>query len=108
MHCVVFDLETSALEAVGAGFMICAVFKPLSSDKLTTFRYDKLNCKPGKEKALVEEVIDYLSNFDLLIGHNIHKFDFPYIKSRAIQLGVPFTLEPFIYDTKEAFRRTGL
>ena len=108
MHCATFDIESSALEAVGAGFMICAVIKPLFSDKLITLRYDKLNCKPGKEKALVEDTIDNLSKFDLLIGHNIKSFDINYIKSRAIQLGVPYNLSPLVYDTKDAFKRTGL
>lgn len=87
--------------------MLCAVIKALDKPKPIVLRYDKLKCKPGKENYLVEDVIEALSGFDMVIGHNIHKFDLPYIKSRAIQLGIKFDLEPFVFDTKDAFKRTG-
>lgn len=85
---------------------MCCVIKPLDK-KHVTFRYDKYKCRPGQEKPLLIDVLNELSKYDLLVGHNAQNFDLKYLKSRAIQLGVPYTLEPFVYDTMMAFRRTG-
>lgn len=52
--------------------------------------------------------MDILSGYDLWIGHNITRYDFSYLKSRAIQLDVPMpSKRPFLYDTMLAFKRTG-
>lgn len=100
------DIETSALEAVGAGFLICAVVKPL--DKAPkVLRYDDLRCKPAQEKRLIEALVSELAKYDLLVGHNIDRFDLNFIKSRALQFGIPFALNPLVYDTLRAFRRCG-
>lgn len=103
----VVDLETTSLSAVGAGMIVCAVIKPLQEDA-EVLRYDYLNCKPGKEKKLVQEIVTRLENFHLLIGHNILSFDWGFLKSRAVSLGVPFKHFPLAYDTMRAFKRTGL
>lgn len=107
MDCAVIDLETTSLSAVGEGFILCGVVKPLR-EKPIVFRYDELHCKPGKEKRLITQLVEVMSTFDMLIGHNINRFDFPYVKSRASILGVPFNLRPLTYDTMLAFRRIGM
>jgi uncharacterized protein YprB with RNaseH-like and TPR domain len=55
----------------------------------------------------LEDVHKELSNYHIWIGHNIDKFDIPYLRSRAFRLEVVFDLSPFTYDTLKAFRRTG-
>lgn len=106
MRCATFDIETSGLEAVGAGFLLCVVIKPLDR-KHITLRYDKLGLSPGKEKLLVEMSLDELGKYDLLIGHNIISYDLAWLRSRATQFGIAYNLEPFAYDTLLAFRRVG-
>ncbi len=106
MDCATLDLETTDLSAVGHGFILCAVVKPLRSKPLV-FRYDELGCKPAREKKLVRALTDCLSEYDLWIGHNLDRFDFNFLKSRANLLGVPFQLRPLTYDTMKAFRRIG-
>jgi hypothetical protein len=101
-----FDLETSALEAVGAGFLLCAVVKPLD-EKPKIFRYDSPPCRPGHETRLVKDVLAELSKYDILVGHNTDKFDLNYLKSRALVLGIPYNIHAISYDTLKAFRRIG-
>jgi DNA polymerase III epsilon subunit-like protein len=50
-------------------------------------------------------LVDELSKYDLLIGHNLENFDLGFIRTRAYRCGVPFPLRPFTYDTMKAFRR---
>ena len=106
MKSATWDIETSALEAVGAGFILCAVVKP-HGKPAKIFRYDVLGCSPGSEAKLVSKLIKELEQFDVLIGHNEDRFDFPYVKTRAMVLGVPCALRPILYDTLRAFRRCG-
>lgn len=106
MRICTFDIETSALEAVGAGFVLCAVVKPLD-DKPIVLRYDMMSCSPGQEKPLLRKLADLLSGFHLWVAHNGENFDYKYLKSRIIQLELPNLPKPFIYDTMKAFRRTG-
>ena len=106
MNICTFDIETSALEAVGAGFVLCAVVKPLG-EKPIVLRYDKMSCSPGQEKPLLRKLTDILSGFHLWVAHNGINFDYKYLKSRNIQLELPPLPKPFLYDTMHAFRRTG-
>lgn len=100
------DIETSALEAVGAGFLLCAVVKE-EGGKPEIFRYDTLHCRPGKEKRLVKELVKELMKYDLLVGHNIERFDWNFIKSRAVFFDIKIPKTPLVYDTLHAFRRCG-
>lgn len=106
MKACVLDIETSDLAAVGAGFMLLACVKPVGKP-VKTFRYDTFKSKPAHEDKLLWELLKELSNYDMVIGHNVDRFDLPYIKSRSIVLGVPYALSPLTYDTLKAFRRCG-
>lgn len=106
MRIVTFDIECSGLDAVGSGFLMACVIKPLDK-KPIIFRYDEMSCRPGRETTLVNRVVEELNKYNMLIAHNGLRFDFPYIKSRCIQLGLKLPNPPFIYDTLLAFRRTG-
>lgn len=106
MRAAAFDIETTDLAGVGAGFILCAVVQPLNGDA----RVFRLNEKPGKERKLVAALLKELFKYDLLIGHNIVNFDFPFILTRALRLNValPNAPAPLAYDTLHAFKRTKL
>ena len=104
MDCTVLDLETTDLSAVGGGFILCAVVKPLHQEPIV-FRYDEMHCRAFHEKRLVEALVAELEKYHMWIGHNIDRFDFTFLKSRAVLLGVPFTVATPTYDTMLAFRR---
>ncbi len=106
MDCATFDLETTDLSAVGPGFVLCAVIKPLRQ-KPIVFRYDTMHCRLGREQKLVKAILAELEKYDLWIGHNADRFDFNMLKSRALLLGVPFRVQPFVYDTMMSFKRQG-
>jgi len=99
------DIETTDLGAVGAGFILCAVVQPYHG-KQKTFRYDEVGDRPAHERKLLRALFAELAEYDMWVGHNIERFDWPFLRSRASILGVaiPFT-PPFAYDTLHAFRR---
>lgn len=99
-----FDIETTSLDAVGAGVILCAVIKPLG-EKAVVLRYDHMHLSPGNDKALVRRIIAELCKYDLLIGHNIERFDLNFIKTRALIHGLSIPSRPFVYDTMKAFKR---
>jgi uncharacterized protein YprB with RNaseH-like and TPR domain len=105
----VFDIETTSLEAIGAGWMLCAVVLDLQTRKNYILRYDNLECQLGHEGRLVKALLYGLSRYQVLIGHNINRFDWPYIKSRAIRNSIEISPYRFgvSYDTLPAFRRCG-
>lgn len=107
MKTCVLDIETTDLGAVGAGTILCVVIKPLGRKPLV-FRVDESHCRLGHEDKLLKAVFRELSKYQIIIGHNIENFDWCYLKSRAVILGVPLTLRPFGYDTLKAFRRSKL
>lgn len=107
MKSAVLDIETTALEAVGAGFVLCVVVKPLGRMP-KVFRLDDIKgCKLGHEAALLRAVFAELGHYDMLIGHYIEKFDWRFLKSRAMREDVPMILPPLVYDTFKAWKRVG-
>lgn len=102
----VLDIETTALEAVGAGVTLCAVVKPFGG-AVKVFRVDVSDDELGNEVNLLTRLFKELEKYDLVVGHNVEQFDFQFLKTRARVLGIPFTYRPMVYDTLKGFRRTG-
>lgn len=115
MKSAVFDTETTSLEGVGGGMLLCVCVRPLATNRTRTFRIDSYKYDPSpeygvferQEKDLMQDVLEELRKYDLLIGHNIEGFDVNFLKTRAYLLGIPWFLAPLTYDTMKAFRRTG-
>ena len=107
MKICTLDIETTDLSAIGAGWVVCAVVKPLGAEA-KVFRYDRLGCKLAHENKLIESIFKAIAPFNLVVGHNIERFDWLYLKSRAIVLGVPLPKPPVCYDTMFAARRVGI
>jgi uncharacterized protein YprB with RNaseH-like and TPR domain len=109
----VFDIETTALEGIGAGMLIAVCVRPLSTNRTRTFRLDNYKYEPDplfgvfdrQERDMLTEAVDELKKYDLLIGHNIENFDLGFLRTRAYRHNVPFPLNPITYDTMKAFRR---
>ena len=116
MRAAVFDIETTALESVGAGVMLCACVRPTATGRTRTirmnFREEWNQTEEGflevEERELINELVGELAKYDLLIGHNIDAFDLPYIRGRAQAHSIPFFLNPFTYDTMRAWGRVKL
>ena len=114
MRSCVFDVETTGLEAVGLGMLLCACVRPCSTGRTRVFRIDDYKFKDDphfgrwerQERLLLTDVLAELGKYDLLIGHNIEGYDLGFLRTRAQMLGVPFTLCPITYDTMVGFRRT--
>jgi len=111
----VFDIETSALEGIGAGMLICACVRPLSTGRTRSYKlegqyeYSKdFGFFERQEKDLLIALLDELRKYDLLIGHNIERFDLPFLRTRAYRHGIQFDMMPIVYDTMQAFGRVRL
>lgn len=113
MKPAVFDIETTALEGIGAGMLICVCVRPLTTNRTRVFRLDAYQYKPDRkygffqrqERDMLLEVTEELRKYDLLIGHNIENFDMGFLRTRAYRHNLPFALNPITYDTMRAFRR---
>ena len=114
MKSAVFDIETTDLAGVGAGVLLAACIRPLSTKRTRVYRLDSYKYEPDnlfgvferEEKDLLTDILAELEKYDLLIGHNIEGFDLGFLRTRASVLGIPFRLEPFTYDTMKGFRRS--
>lgn len=107
MKSAVFDIEATDLAGIGAGSLLLVCVKPVGKP-VKTFRLDDLKCRPGREKKLVDAVFAELSQYDLLIGHNIDRYDWSFLRTRAYALGAKVPNPPLGYDTLQAFKRTGI
>ena len=106
MRTCVVDIETSSLDAIGAGVLLCAVVKPYGKRE-KVFRGDDYKVRWGQEKPLLEALRAELVQYDLWIGHNIINFDYPWLRSRVKFFDLPELPRPFLYDTMKGFRRLG-
>lgn len=115
MYSAVFDIECTDLGAVGAGLITCVCIRPMNTKRTRTYHIGMYEYEPShdfgfferQERDLVNAVHEEMQKYHILIGHNIDKFDLPYLKSRAFRLGLEWNIVPFTYDTLKAFRRTG-
>ena len=111
-----FDIETTSLEGIGAGIMICACVRPLSTQRTKTYRLDYYKYEPSpefgffdrQEKDLLTDLLTELRSYDILIGHNIENFDLGFLRTRAYRHNIQFDLSPITYDTMKAFGRVKL
>lgn len=88
----VLDIETTGLNA-GFGVILCAVVKAYSPDEKRVFRADAYEpWKRGQradDKALLQDILAYLEDVDIIIAHNGLKFDLPFLRTRAVIHGLP-------------------
>lgn len=115
MKSCVMDIETTALGAVGAGVILCVCIRSTETGYTRVFRLDNYSFPADdnyglverEERALLLDVMEELKRYFVVIGHNVRRFDWNYLVSRALIRGVPWTVRPGLYDTLTAFKRTG-
>lgn len=113
MYSAVIDIETTDLAAV-SGIVTCVCIRPTQTRRTRTYHvgmyYQPYEASEGflarEETELLKAVIEELGKYHILIGHNLIRFDIPYLRSRAFIRGLEWTLYPMIYDTLVAFKRT--
>ena len=114
MYSAVFDIETTDLGAVGAGIVTVVCIRPMQTQRTKTIHLgmyefekdDSYGFLEREETALLRAVLEEFRKYHVLIGHNIEKFDWPYLRSRAFIRDVSWDVYPALYDTLKAFRRT--
>lgn len=112
----IFDIECTDLAAVGSGIVLCVGIRSTATNRTKIFRIDQYEYEPSdefgflerQEKDLLTEALAELDKYELLVGHNIDKFDIPFLRSRAYQYGMNWWTHPLTYDTLSGFRRSGL
>lgn len=108
MKSAVFDIETMDFSTGGVRqHMICAVVLPLDSNDMQTVRLEfdeNLN-----DKRILNELLQELYKYDILIGHNIAAFDFNWLNSRIMYHRLPQIEKRWAYyDTYQAARRMAI
>lgn len=108
MRAAVFDIEVMDFHSGGLmNFMICTSILPLDSDEVITLTLDYDD--NGDDQRLLQEVVDELSMYDILIGHNIIAFDFNWINSRLMYHNMPPMPKRWLYyDTYQAAKRMAI
>ena len=99
--------STSIIRIVHDTHMLSWSVKWLDGKQITRSLPDYKGYKAGSrdDKALVEELCGILEQADIVVGHNLKKFDLPYIKGRAVINGLRPIKKLAIYDTRDAAKR---
>lgn len=101
-----FDLKpywTSPDHVFEDFFIICAAWKWLGSKKI-----EAVSVKPGKlhdDKQVVKQLIKVINEADIVVGHNIDRFDIKKIKTRCLFHGLPVPQQVQTVDTLKVARR---
>lgn len=108
LRAAVYDIETMDFKAGGiCDHMICGCILPLDSDEIITSSL--LWGDQRDDRRLLNEFVGLLSEFDILIGHNITAFDGGWLRSRLAYHGMPYPEKRWLhYDTYQAARRMAI
>lgn len=108
LNAAVFDIEVMDFMSGGLiNHMICTSILPLNSNDVTTLRLKFSD--QGDDMRLLEEVINELCKYDILIGHNIIAFDFNWLNSRLMYHDMPPMPKRWLYyDTYFAAKRMAI
>lgn len=89
----IIDLETSNLKA-DYGIVLTYCIKPLGSDKIIKGIITPQDIKKGRngdeDRRIVTDCIREMGKFDKLVGYYSKRFDLPYLRARALNMGVDF------------------
>jgi DNA polymerase elongation subunit (family B) len=106
MKGAVFDIEVTDFRAEsGIDVLACCSILPLDGDIYTiSITYDEV-LKSPRDLRVLEETLNALSEYDLLIGHNIAAFDFNWLFTRALLYDLEMPKRWLYYDTYSAAKR---
>jgi len=88
-----FDIETTNLKA-DYGIVLCYCIKPAGKNKILSRTITKadLETREVLDKEVVRSCIEDMQKFDLIVGHYSTRFDLPYLRSRALSMGLEFPI----------------
>jgi uncharacterized protein YprB with RNaseH-like and TPR domain len=88
-----FDIETSNLKA-NFGVMLCYCIKEHGTDKIYNSMLTQKEAihATQPDKRVVEQCIEDLMTFDLVYGYYSTKFDLPFVRTRAVAMGLDFPI----------------
>lgn len=102
------DIEASNLKA-NFGIILCWCIKPAGQEETISDVITKTDLTSGvTDGRIVESCIKTMRQFDTLIGHYSSRYDFPFIRTRALMLGLDFPSYGEIQqiDTYDMAKRT--
>ena len=89
----IIDLETSNLKA-DYGILLTYCIKPVGSNKILKGIINKDDIKKGRkgdeDRRIVTDCINDMAQFDKVVGYYSKRFDLPYLRARAVNMGVDF------------------
>ncbi|HKZ43170.1 MAG TPA: ribonuclease H-like domain-containing protein [Candidatus Hodarchaeales archaeon] len=101
LKAAIFDLETMSFTTAGVqDHLVCCSVLPLNEEEPTTYSIKFEDHRD--DRRLLKEVIEALSQFDILIGHNAKAYDLNWLESRAMYFGFPQLPSWLVYDTYQA------
>lgn len=124
MHSIVLDIETTGLsptknkiielyalklddfwETIDTFYALIDIGEPLSDfiSNLTGITDEKLREKGKSEQEVIKQFHNFIGN-DLLVGHNIDRFDLPFLREAAKRWQLDINNKTF--DTLLAARKT--
>jgi len=65
--------------------IICACYKWKDENKVHSLEWNN-----GDDKVLLQELAEVINEADLIVGHNLNKFDLPWIYGRCVKHNIQF------------------
>lgn len=98
-----FDIETTNLDA-DFGNILTYCIKPLGVDKVIKQRISKKDIDGGREDyEIVNQCVNDVSQFEVLVGYYSTYFDIPYLRTRALFHEIPFPPYGSIFHIDDYF-----
>ncbi len=103
----IFDIEVISPSFNNMGryshFLLCASFLPFDTGEPYTLRLDWEDQRD--DRRLLHKVLNELSQYQFVIGHNVKGYDINWLMTRCIFYGWEVPNRIFYYDTYSASRR---
>lgn len=84
-----FDIEASNLKA-DFGIVLCYCIKDSQSDKIFERCVTNKELSKDLDKSVIKQMVEDFKQFDMLVTYYGTNFDLPFVRVRALNLGVPF------------------
>jgi uncharacterized protein YprB with RNaseH-like and TPR domain len=92
------DIEASNLKA-DFGIVLCWCIKPSKGKKIIEQVITPKELRTCLDKNVVQGCIDACLKFDRVVGHYSSRFDIPFLRARALKLGLDFPQYKSLWQT---------
>lgn len=83
----VFDIETMGLSAENFPMVLAGILTPLAGERVRVTQY--FAEEPGDEAMIIGALRRHFQEIDYLVTYNGRQFDLPFLRKRALKLGLP-------------------